>query len=110
MKIVQENLNFERGLESKKAINIGKAKLDKDIIENTNWVIDLDKHGFHYEIIDLIRDYRGYPILILKHKQADYRGYIGISRRGVFGETRATAKADLKDVKRVVDADITLIG
>jgi hypothetical protein len=109
MKIIRESLKFERGLEPKKAINVGKAKLDRDIIENTDWSIDLDKHGFLYEIIDLIKDYRGYPILILKNKQHDSWPYRGISRRGVFGEYQPTPEAALKDAKRVVNDDITLM-
>jgi hypothetical protein len=109
MKIIRESLSFERGLEPKKALNIGQAKIDRDIIENTNWAIDPDKPGFIYEIIELIRDYRGYPILILKNKQQESRPYRGISKRGVFGGYRSTPEAALNDAKRVVNDDITLM-
>ena len=34
---IQESLNFERGLESKKSMGIGKSKLDRQIIEKIDW-------------------------------------------------------------------------
>jgi len=34
---IQESLNFERGLEPKKSMGIGKSKLDRQIIEKIDW-------------------------------------------------------------------------
>jgi hypothetical protein len=50
-------------------MNVGKSHLDQEVMDETDWAIDLEKHLFLYDIIKLIRDYRGYPILVLKNKQ-----------------------------------------
>ena len=53
---VSEKLDFERTGEPLKKMSIGQAALDKKIMDETDWAIDMDKHGFMYEIIELIRN------------------------------------------------------
>lgn len=56
--------NFERGRDPKDSMTIGKTYLDKKYVEETNWFITYSPED--YEIIEVIRNYRGFPILILR--------------------------------------------
>ncbi len=106
MNIVREHINFERGLDPKKAMDIGKSKLDREIIENTDWAINLEKHGFIWEIVELMRNYGGFPILILKNKSQDSWNYRAVSKVGIFGEYQNTPAAALQSAQAAVDAYI----
>jgi len=65
MRIVRESLDFERGKEPIKAMGIGQDEIDRKIIKETDWLFDLSDPDF-YSDWDLIRNYRGIPILIAK--------------------------------------------
>ena len=106
MKIIRESLNFERGLEPKKSMDIGKSRLDREIMEETDWAINLEKNGFLWDIIELIRDYKGYPILILKNKQQESWPYRAISRVGVFGDYQESPEKALSNLKKSIDREI----
>jgi hypothetical protein len=104
--IVRESINFERGLEPKTSMDVGKSHLDRKILEETDWAIDIDKHGFIYEIIELIRDYKGYPILILKNKQHESWPYRAISVRGAFGDYQPTPEKALEQIKYIISGQL----
>lgn len=87
-------------------MDIGKSKLDREIIEKTDWAIDLEKHGFVWEIIELIKGYKGFPILILKNKQQESWNYRAISTVGIFGEYAPNPEDALASAKYAVDAHI----
>jgi hypothetical protein len=106
MGIIRESLNFERGLEPKTSMDVGKSHLDQKIMDETDWAIDLEKHSFLYDIIKLIRNYRGYPILILKNKQQESYPYRAISERGVFGDYQSTPEKALANLKKSIDNEI----
>ena len=106
MKIIRESLNFERGLEPKDSMDIGKSRLDREIMEETDWAINLEKNGFLWDIIELIRDYRGYPILILKNKQQESWPYRAISRVGVFGDYQPTPEKALLNLQKAITREI----
>lgn len=103
---VSEKLDFERTGEPLKKMSIGQAALDKKIMDETDWAIDMDKHGFMYEIIELIRNYNGFPILVLKNKQnLNSWPYRAISVRGAFGDYCDTAEKALKILKDSIDIE-----
>jgi len=101
--IVRESLNFERGIDPKKSMDIGKSKLDKELIENTEWAIDDTAIKHIYEIIEVIRDYRGYPILVMRNKQHEEWPYRATSIIGVFGEYAPTPEDALKGLKKIIN-------
>lgn len=103
---VNENINFERGLDPKISMDVGKSHLDRRIMEETDWAIEEKTLGIIYEILELIRDYKGYPILVLKNKQHDSWPYRAISVVGVFGDYQETAAKALKDVKNIIDGQL----
>jgi hypothetical protein len=105
--LVRENINFERGLEPKTSMSVGKSHLDREIMEETDWAIDLEKHAFIYDIVNLIKDYRGYPILILKNKQQESSWtYRAISRVGVFGDYQPTPEKALINLMKSIDNEL----
>jgi len=104
--IVKESINFERGLDPKTSMDVGKSHLDRKILEETDWAIDIDKHGFIYEIIELIRNYKGYPILVLRNKQHESWPYRAISVRGAFGDYQLTPEKALDQVKKMIDGQL----
>jgi hypothetical protein len=61
---IKESLEFERKGEPFKKIGIGQEAIDKKIIEETNWAKDIP---WNTQDIELIRSYKGFPILIVKH-------------------------------------------
>jgi predicted metal-dependent TIM-barrel fold hydrolase len=68
--IVKESINFERSGTPIEKIGIGQKEVDRQIIENTlwdNWTIE-DLKKDNYEVINLIKNYKGINILILKDK------------------------------------------
>ena len=101
--IVRESINFERGLEPKVSMDVGKSHLDRKILEETDWAIDIEQHAFLYEIVELIRDYKGYPILILKNRQQESWPYRAISVRGAFGDYQSSPEKALKQIKDIID-------
>jgi hypothetical protein len=107
--LVRENINFERGLDPKTSMDVGKSMLDRKILEETDWAIDLRKHGFIYEFLDLIRDYKGYPILVMKNKQHEEWPYRAISIVGIFGDYQPTQERALKQIKTTIDGIINPI-
>ena len=82
---IDEHQNFERGMDPKKAMKIGKESWWDDIIENTPWYMELGTYG-DFKVIDLIKDYRGVsPIIVIRIEQNDIRveptyWYIGVSK------------------------------
>jgi len=104
--IVKESINFERGLDPKTSMDVGKSHLDRKILKETDWAIDIDKHGFIYEIIELIRNYKGYPILVLRNKQHESWPYRAISVRGAFGDYQLTPEKALDQVKKIIDGQL----
>lgn len=103
MKIVRESINFERGLDPKTSMDVGKSHLDKKIFDQTDWAVNSGTLGNIYEILELIRDYKGYPILVLKNKQHESWPFRAISVVGVFGDYQPTAYKALKQVKQIID-------
>jgi hypothetical protein len=76
MKLVKEHINFERGLDPREAMNIGKHSIDKDIIMNTHWEIPLNIINDMFNIIKVDHSYLpDYPILVLKTKTINKMQY-----------------------------------
>lgn len=79
---IRESLNFERNSKPLKKISIGQEAIDKKIIEETDWYKEFPEN---IQEIELIRDYKGFPILIIKHlvksflDEKDYPRYTGIT-------------------------------
>lgn len=65
-KLVNENISFERGQDPKSSMDIGTQKIHRDIIDNTPWSANLSPEV--YDIVTLIPDYMGHPILVVKMK------------------------------------------
>lgn len=87
-------------------MDIGKSKLDREFIEKIDWAIDLEKHGFTWEIEELVKDYNGFPILIMRNKSHDSWPYRGVSIVGVFGEYAPSIEDALASAKYAVDSHI----
>lgn len=104
-----ESLNFERTGSSISKLGVGQKAIDQDIINNTDWHIhpntytEQNMKKFRPKIIKLIRDYKGYPILILRVNWDSPKPFIGTSHKGVQGSPSYTAKQAEDDVKRVID-------
>ena len=103
--IISERLDFTREGEPIVKMGIGQAALDKEIMDETDWAIDMDKHGFMYDILKIIRNYNGFPILILKKKGNESWPYRAISIRGAFGEYQPTPEKALKNLKDSIDRE-----
>jgi hypothetical protein len=68
-KFVNEYLNFERKGSPLERMDIGQKVIDQRIIDETDWQLNIKDPLFNnLEVIKLIRDYKGYPILIVKAK------------------------------------------
>lgn len=63
-----ESMDFERHKEPLDSMGIGKAALDKKIIEDTDWELPHDLIHQNFDIIEVIPEYKGNPILIMKTK------------------------------------------
>ncbi len=59
MTLIRESLNFERGLDPKKAMKIGRDAL----IEKIEWDLNLLDQP-DVRVVDFIQSYRGFPILV----------------------------------------------
>lgn len=61
---VTENMNFERGQDPKKSMDIGKSYLDREKIKSIIWSLDLDFEAIFKDPYEFIESYKGYPILV----------------------------------------------
>ena len=107
---ISEKLDFERGGEPIKQMGIGKQVGDKELIDNTDWAIDINKHGHIYDILLVIRDYKGFPILVLKNKTQGSWQFRCISLRGVFTEYAPSPESALTEMKSTIDRYIAELG
>jgi len=73
-KFVNETINFERGNDPKKSMDIGMSYSDRQFIENTNW--GMDPLTEDYKVIELIRSYKGIPILIIQFITGEKDNYL----------------------------------
>jgi len=103
MKIVRENINFERGLNPKVSMDIGKSKLDRELIEKTDWAIDILKHQHIYDILQVIHNYKGYPVIVLKEKGERSWPYRAISIKGFFTDFNPTPEKALREMLDIID-------
>ena len=110
---ISERLNFERGGEPIKKMGIGRQVEDQKLIEKIDWSIMIDTIKAIYDIVEFIRDYRGYPILILKEKGKEDTSwpYRGISRKvrplaevkKIIGEFCFSHEQALREIKNKID-------
>lgn len=112
---IQEAHQFTRGVEPKKSMAIGQTYLDKKFIEETEWWVKYNPAL--YEIIDFVKDYRGYFILLMSSKCTEniqvekenyYRGetyYIGTSMATteLGGKVAKTPEKALSKIKDDID-------
>jgi hypothetical protein len=108
-----ETQNFTRGLDPKDAMNIGKKAMDQKIIDETDWSIDYSTIISIYDIVEVIHNYRGFPILILKEKGKEDTSwpYRGISRKArplaevkkIIGEFCFSHEQALREIKNKID-------
>ena len=102
---VNESINFERGQDPKRAMEIGGISL----IKKYDWDVDVFNNIF-YEFIsvaDFVEDWKGYPILVVKvkDKQTGEIGYYAVSDGGI-GCTNFNiygAHRPLKNIKRTIN-------
>jgi hypothetical protein len=103
---IDESLNFERGKEPIKAMNVGQTFLDKKFVEETNW--DFGTLDDDDEVVELIRDYRGYPILIITNKKwskknSGFARYIVSTIAGINFASGDTLDPLIEKVKDLID-------
>lgn len=106
---VTEVFNFERGGEPIKQMDLGETYLDRKFIEDTDWFITFSYDD--YDIISLIKDYQGYPLLIIKNKwknkdnQWKGKTYVGTStdETGIGGRGARTPEEAEQKVKEDLD-------
>jgi len=115
MKLVREILDekfTDVGTDPVKDMGIGQDALDKKLIEETDWAIPDEKIKRIYDIVEVIHNYNGYPILILqikKHSPEEQRNlppYRAISIIGVFGTYQNTRRQALKNLTDSIDREI----
>ena len=74
-RLVNEGYNFERGLDPKKSMDIGKAKTDREKMESIDWAFDPfffnNLSPFQFKIEEFIEDYRGFPIVIFSQERVN---------------------------------------
>ena len=71
-RVKNESLDFERGLEPKKFMGIGLTAVEKKIIEVTDWYQNLEEVLLVADIVKVIRDFRGFPIIIIKLRPEEF--------------------------------------
>ena len=107
-KLVNENIRFERGKDPKDAMEVGLAGLKKEILDNTSWSAAITPESV--KIIDVIPDYEGYPILIMKvidpihNKDKPYQAVSNIP--GSFVMNLPDAESAEQAVKKKIDDGI----
>ena len=93
---ITEKLDFERGGEPMKQMDIGKAYSDRKIAEETDWFITFSHDD--YDIVS-VGEYMGYPIAIWKYlpKNKEDIYYVGTSTdsTGIGGRSADTAERAL---------------
>lgn len=112
MKIVKEHI-YEKFTDIVtdpiKDMGIGQDALDKKLIEETDWAVSDNKIKQDYDIVEVIHNYKGYPILILKdkkHNRSLLPPFRAISVVGVFGIYQNTRNKALKDLASRIDVEI----
>ncbi|MDD5649248.1 MAG: hypothetical protein PHF86_02340 [Candidatus Nanoarchaeia archaeon] len=93
-KMINESFNFDREGSNLDKFKIGKKYSDEKFIEETDWVFSIKYIYEKFNIIELIRDYKGFPILILELKDA----YLNKSKNTVIStKYTAISSKDLLD-------------
>jgi hypothetical protein len=113
--IVRETINFERGKDPIKNMDIGQAYLDKKFIEEQKWWWELDFLKKNFEILGVIKNYKGYPILKLKIREGVSKEqwksegfpYICVSLNRVDGgKFASTIEKAVNNTERLIDKKI----
>ena len=107
MKLVPENideaLDFERGQDPKKAMDIGQTMLDRKFIEETPWTVSIMDS---MEIVELHKNfYKGYPALIMIDHGAIMKTsprYFANSILGINSKYRGSPKLALENFKDII--------
>ncbi len=111
---IKESLDFTKIGNPIKKMDIGKSTIDRKIIEYTIWngfTIDYFENN-NYEIIDLIRNYRGYPILVLKNnsESSSKLPYIAFSPFNINSFYFKTPENAIEFIKEKLDKHLYLMG
>lgn len=99
---VYENLDFERGKDPKKSMDIGTAHIHRKIVDETVWEANFTPEL--YDIETVIPDYMGHPILILKlkdplsHKSHAHQGVSNVP--GSFVMHQSSMEEAIESVKK----------
>jgi hypothetical protein len=106
---IGESINFERSGSPIEKMDIGKVVTDMEIIASTKWdnwtIEELSDEG--YEPIELIRDYKGYPILIVKDKDSrSENAYLGVIPDQINHKYFSTIKETIDFVKSQINLKI----
>ncbi len=103
MRLVRENINFERGLEPRKSMGIGRETLMKQIDWALNFfpaaLDDRPESPNNIRVYDFISDYKGFPIIIYDLGSGFYRA----SSTFDFSGLSTTPEAALDGMKRRID-------
>ncbi|MDD5648951.1 MAG: hypothetical protein PHF86_00795 [Candidatus Nanoarchaeia archaeon] len=100
---VTENINFERGQEPKKSMNIGKSYLDKEKIKSIIW--DLDFEAIFKDPYEFIESYNGFPILVFFDSPGKWYGISNPSLEISVGPYSSKNTA-LNKIKEKIDYEI----
>jgi hypothetical protein len=97
---VSEKLhNFERGGNPRTTMDIGQTYLDTKFIEETPWDFPFNEIRDAVTVIDLIKNYRGFPILVLrKNDDTENKRYFATTTNYQTQNYRNPKEA-LKDIK-----------
>jgi hypothetical protein len=102
---MNEVQNFERGIDPKEAMEIGDKVLTRKIIEETIWELPQDLIHQNFNILGLIKKFRGEPILIMKTKSdgdGDGKKYIAMAP-DYRSDYYKTPKEAVEEVKAYLD-------
>lgn len=109
-KKITESLNFERGLDPKDAMSIGKKASDEAFVRSKDWstIKNLEDSLSVYDIVDVIRNYKGFSILIVKYYKPEkfkkpYMAFSDLAFQRRSAISGISAEQCLKNIKNDID-------
>lgn len=105
---LDESINFNREGSTLDKLDIGKKYSDEKFIEETDWVFNIKYIHEKYNIIELIRNYKGFPILILENKikYIPNRKYTAISSDDQLDSHFSEPITALEEIQEIIDNKI----
>ena len=100
--IVSERVNFERTGDPIRTMGVGRQILDNKVLQNTDWAVKPVPNKFI--VITIIRDYRGFPILVLQLAGEQYNPlFVATTDKGIQSSYYNSLKDAVREVQSHID-------